>query len=306
MTIISTDIWSWQGWQVSWSCFSSEAVADQSIPATVLIHGFGACKEHWRHNQTVLAQVSPCFAIDLLGFGDSSQPRARLHGEAPHPGDFCYDFDSWGSQVAAFCREVVQTPVRIVGNSIGGVIALRAAQLLEDACCGVVLIDCAQRTLDDKRLDEQNSWMRWTRPWLKSLVRQRWLSSSLFRNASNPIVIRRVLKQAYPSGNNLDNSLMSMLQKPAQRTGAVEAFHGFINLFDDYLAPELMADLNMPVDLIWGAADPWEPLEEAHRWAALLPCIRSLEVVDDAGHCPHDEVPEKVNPLLLRIIQQAT
>ncbi|HGY5556757.1 MAG TPA: alpha/beta fold hydrolase [Prochlorococcus sp.] len=300
------NIWSWQGWQVSWSCFSSEAVADQSIPATVLIHGFGACKEHWRHNQTVLAQVSPCFAIDLLGFGDSSQPRARLHGEAPHPGDFCYDFDSWGSQVAAFCREVVQTPVRIVGNSIGGVIALRAAQLLEDACCGVVLIDCAQRTLDDKRLDEQNSWMRWTRPWLKSLVRQRWLSSSLFRNASNPIVIRRVLKQAYPSGNNLDNSLMSMLQKPAQRTGAVEAFHGFINLFDDYLAPELMADLNMPVDLIWGAADPWEPLEEAHRWAALLPCIRSLEVVDDAGHCPHDEVPEKVNPLLLRIIQQAT
>ncbi|HJL68610.1 MAG TPA: alpha/beta fold hydrolase [Prochlorococcaceae cyanobacterium Gl_MAG_24] len=291
---------------MSWSCFSSEAVADQSIPATVLIHGFGACKEHWRHNQTVLAQVSPCYAIDLLGFGDSSQPRARLHGEAPHPGDFCYDFDSWGSQVAAFCREVVQTPVRIVGNSIGGVIALRAAQLLEDACCGVVLIDCAQRTLDDKRLDEQNSWMPWTRPWLKSLVRQRWLSSSLFRNASNPIVIRRVLKQAYPSGNNLDNSLMSMLQKPAQRTGAVEAFHGFINLFDDYLAPELMADLNMPVDLIWGAADPWEPLEEAHRWAALLPCIRSLEVVDDAGHCPHDEVPEKVNPLLLRIIQQAT
>ena len=272
----------------------------------MLIHGFGACKEHWRHNQTVLAQESPCYAIDLIGFGESSQPRARLQGEAPRPGDFCYNFDGWGEQVAAFCREVVQTPVRIVGNSIGGVIALRAAQLLEDACCGVVLIDCAQRTLDDKRLDEQNSWMRWTRPWLKSLVRQRWLSSSLFRNASNPIVIRRVLKQAYPSGNNLDNSLMSMLQKPAQRTGAVEAFHGFINMFDDYLAPELMADLNMPVDLIWGAADPWEPLEEAHRWAALLPCIRSLEVVDDAGHCPHDEVPEKVNPLLLRIIQQAT
>ncbi|HJO78616.1 MAG TPA: alpha/beta hydrolase, partial [Prochlorococcaceae cyanobacterium Fu_MAG_134] len=94
--------------------------------------------------------------------------------------------------------------------------------------------------------------------------------------------------------------------KPAQRPGAVEAFHGFINLFDDYLAPELMAEMNKPVDLIWGAADPWEPLHEARRWAALLPCISSLEVVDNAGHCPHDEVPEKVNPLLLRIIQQAT
>jgi len=37
----------------------------------------------------------------------------------------------------------------------------------------------------------------------------------------------------------------------------------------------------------------------------LLPCIRSLSVVDGAGHCPHDEAPEEVNPLLLRIIQQA-
>ena len=286
--------------------WSKSGSANNSKCATVLIHGFGACKEHWRHNQTVLAQESPCYAIDLIGFGESSQPRARLQGEAPRPGDFCYNFDGWGEQVAAFCREVVQTPVRIVGNSIGGLIALRAAQLLEDTCCGVVLINCAQRTLDNKRLDEQPSWMRWTRPWLKSLVRQRWLSSNLFRNASNPIVIRRVLKQAYPSGNNLDSSLMSMLQKPAQRPGAVEAFHGFINLFDDYLAPELMAEMNKPVDLIWGAADPWEPLDEARRWAALLPCISSLEVVDDAGHCPHDEVPEKVNPLLLRIIQQAT
>ncbi|ABM76920.1 possible alpha/beta hydrolase superfamily protein [Prochlorococcus marinus str. MIT 9303] len=285
--------------------WSRSGTADHANSATLLIHGFGACKEHWRHNQSVLAQISPCYAIDLLGFGGSSQPRARLRGEAPHQGDFCYDFDGWGAQVAAFCREVVQIPVRIVGNSIGGVIALRAAQLLEEACEGVVLINCAQRTLDDKRLDEQPSLMRWTRPWLKSLVQQRWLSSSLFRNAANPMVIKRVLKQAYPSGNNLDRSLVSMLQKPADRPGAAEAFHGFINIFDDYLAPELMADLNMPVDLIWGAADPWEPLQEARRWAALLPCIRSLSVVNGAGHCPHDEAPEEVNPLLLRIIQQA-
>ena len=70
------------------------------------------------------------------------------------------------------------------------------------------------------------------------MVRQRWLSTALFRNAARPGVIRRVLKQAYPSGANIDDDLVDLLFQP-QRDGAAEAFRGFINLFDDYLAPQL-------------------------------------------------------------------
>ena len=89
-----------------------------------------------------------------------------------------------GQQVADFCDEVVQRPVLLVGNSIGGVVALRAAQLLGERCRGVVLIDCAQRLMDDKQLTKQPAWMAWIRPLLKTLVRQRWLSAALFRNAA--------------------------------------------------------------------------------------------------------------------------
>ena len=46
--------------------------------AVLLIHGFGANTNHWRFNQPVLAKQAPTFAIDLLGFGRSDQPRARL------------------------------------------------------------------------------------------------------------------------------------------------------------------------------------------------------------------------------------
>ena len=67
------------------------------------------------------------------------------------------------------------------------------------------------------------------------MVRQRWLSGALFRNAARPAVIRRVLKQAYPSGRNIDADLVDLLFQPTQRDGAAEAFRGFINLFDDYL-----------------------------------------------------------------------
>ena len=166
-----------------------------------------------------------------------------------------------------FCRQVIDRPVRLVGNSIGGVVALRAAQLLGERCRGVVLIDCAQRLMDDKQLATQPAWMTWIRPLLKTMVRQRWLSTALFRNAARPGVIRSVLKQAYPSGTNIDDDLVDLLFQPTQRRGAAEAFRGFINLFDDYLAPQLMEELKLPVDLIWGEQDPWEPVAEAERWA---------------------------------------
>ena len=279
--------------------------------AVLLIHGFGANTNHWRFNQPVLAELMPTYAIDLLGFGRSDQPQARLKHEAVTADAVHYGFDLWGQQVADFCREVIDRPVRLVGNSIGGVVALRAAQLLGERCRGVVLIDCAQRLMDDKQLATQPAWMAWIRPLLKTMVRQRWLSTALFRNAARPGVIGSVLKQAYPSGANINEELIDLLFQPTQRGGAAEAFRGFINLFDDYLAPQLMEELTVPVDLIWGDKDPWEPIAEARRWAQTLNCIRSLEVIPGAGHCPHDEAPDQVNPVLQRLIksesaQQAT
>ena len=302
-------LWRWHrpnetNLEVSW-CHQGHTCGD--APAVVLIHGFGANTAHWRHTIPALSRHRATYALDLIGFGGSSQPKAQLHGEQPSDDGLIYSFDLWGSQVATFCREVVQGPVQLVGNSIGGVVALRAAQLIDEQpgtspCQGVVLIDCAQRLMDDKQLATQPAWMAWVRPVLKTMVRQRWLSTALFRNAARPSVIRSVLKQAYPSGANIDDDLVNLLYQPTQRPGAAEAFRGFINLFNDHLAPDLLAHLKIPVDLIWGERDPWEPLPEAQRWAERFECIRSISVIPGAGHCPHDEAPKLVNTQLINCL----
>ena len=272
--------------------------------AVLLIHGFGANTHHWRFNQPVLAEQIPTYAIDLLGFGRSDQPQARLNDEPATEQTVQYCFDLWAQQVADFCHNVIDRPVVLVGNSIGGVVALRAAQLLgEERCKEVVLIDCAQRLMDDKQLATQPAWMTWIRPLLKTLVSRRWLSTALFRNAARPALIRNVLKQAYPSGSNIDDALVSLLLTPSQRPGAAEAFRGFINLFDDYLAPLLLKELSIPVQMIWGEADPWEPVQEAKEWKQKYDCIKSLMVIPHAGHCPHDESPKEVNSVLTRLIK---
>ena len=297
-------LWTWESRDIGWS-----VMGDRTAPkAVLLIHGFGANTNHWRFNQAVLAEQIPTYAIDLLGFGRSDQPQARLNDEPATEQTVQYCFDLWAQQVADFCHNVIDRPVVLVGNSIGGVVALRAAQLLgEERCKEVVLIDCAQRLMDDKQLATQPAWMAWIRPLLKTFVSQRWLSTALFRNAARPALIRNVLKQAYPSGNNIDDALVSLLLTPSQRPGAAEAFRGFINLFDDYLAPLLLKDLSIPVHMIWGEADPWEPVKEAKEWKQKYDCIQSLMVIPHAGHCPHDESPKEVNNQLLLIInQQAT
>ena len=297
--------WKFGDHNINWSRSHHHQFSTEDF-SVVLIHGFGANTNHWRFNQSVISEKAPTYAIDLLGFGDSDQPKARLNDEPIRSDAVHYSFDLWGQQVADFCLEVIGRPVKLVGNSIGGVVALRAAQLLEERCNGVVLIDCAQRLMDDKQLSNQPAWMTWIRPLLKTMVRQRWLSTALFRNAARPSVIRSVLKQAYPTGKNIDDALVDLLFQPTQRNGAAEAFRGFINLFDDYLAPQLMQELSIPVDLIWGERDPWEPLLEAKRWYNTINCVRSLTVISGAGHCPHDEAPKATNQALLKALMSPT
>tara|TARA_B100000212_G_scaffold334794_1_gene305962 strand:- start:228 stop:1142 length:915 start_codon:yes stop_codon:yes gene_type:complete len=293
--------WEWKGWNISWSL--SNNLIKESNTNILLIHGFGASKDHWRYNQKVFGQNFNCYAIDLLGFGKSSQPKAILEHESPKENHVRYCFDLWANQIKDFCTEIIKGPVFLVGNSIGGIVSLKAGELLETKCNSIILIDCAQRTMDDKRLKRNDILMNLFRPVLKTLVSKRIISSTLFHRAANPTTIKKILNQAYPSGNNVNDELIQILFEPSQRQNSAEAFRGFINLFDDYLATDLFQKVEAEIHMIWGENDPWESLKEAKEWKANFDKIKSLNIIKNAGHCPHDENPEETNRLILKIIQ---
>ena len=297
--------WTWRGFNISYCQIHPSTSGSPPRRAALLIHGFGASKGHWRHNLAALSQDASVYAIDLLGFGNSSKPMSCLEGEAPLTGGVRYCFDLWAEQIRDFCFDVIgiDTPIelQLIGNSIGGVVALNATRLLE-ACHQpprqVILIDCAQRELDLKRLSEQPWAVQISRPLLMAVVRQRWLIRSLLQVLARRPFVRNVLKQAYPSGRNVDDALVELLLAPSREPGATESFRGFVNLFNDWLAPQLLAQIQAPVRLLWGEDDPWEPVEEARRWEREHTCVQELKVLPGLGHCPHDEGPDQVNPIL--------
>ena len=300
----------WQGQEVVY-CQSEKAEESVSSDgrSLVFIHGFGACKEHWRFNLPFFAQENNVYALDLIGFGESSKPDSVLEGEkAKAESAWRYGINSWAEQVVELVKSRTEGDVVLIGNSIGGVVASQAAAImsqeesLKGRCKSLILIDCAQRQIDDKRLSEQPPFRQASKPLLKQLVRQRWFTNGIYRLLANRSIIKKVLKIAYPTGQNVDEDLVDYLFEPTTQENSMEAFRGFINLFDDLLAPDILAGLDVPTWLIWGEKDPWEPLDYARQWLS-IPSVKGIEIIREAGHCPHDECPEKVNQAIQTLIE---
>jgi pimeloyl-ACP methyl ester carboxylesterase len=89
------------------------ALAGESGPPVVFVHGFGAFWQHWRDNiKSVAESGHRVFALTMLGFGRSEKPLIT------------YTDLVWGELVRDFIVEVVREPAVVAGNSIGGDFAM--------------------------------------------------------------------------------------------------------------------------------------------------------------------------------------
>eukprot|EP00249_Psilotum_nudum_P016327 c25768_g1_i2 orf=102-863(+) len=64
----------------------------------------------------------------------------------------------------------------------------------------------------------------------------------------------------------------------------------------DLTLNKLLAKLSCPLLLVWGDLDPWMGSEKADKINHLYPGASVVRL--QAGHCPHDEVPDLVNDAL--------
>ncbi len=279
----TTRTWEWKGFSV---CYQ---VQGDRGPAVVLVHGFGASCGHWRKNLPVLAQNFRCYAIDLMGFGGSAKPKPRL--------EIDYTFETWGEQIADFCREVVGTPAFLVGNSIGCIAALQAAVMAPEMALGVVLLNCSLRLLHDRK----RSLLPWYRsfgaPIAQKVLTVKWISQLFFNQLARPATIKKILLQAYKRPEAVTDELVELILTPAADPGALDVFVAFTAYSQGPLAEDLLPILSCPALILWGTDDPWEPIELGQAFAD-FPTVEKFIPLEGVGHCPQDEAPELVNPIL--------
>lgn len=288
IAITAPKTWNWQGHKITY-----QQTGDTGA-AVVLVHGFGASWGHWRKNLPVLGESYRCYAIDLIGFGGSDKPA---------PGIVDYTFETWGQQLADFCREIVGSPAFLIGNSIGCIVVMQTAVDYPELALGVAALNCSIRLLHDRK--------RITLPWYRnygSMVMQQVLGNQqigrfFFQQIAKPKVVRNILLQAYRRPEAVTDELIEILMKPSQDPGAAAVFLAFTRYSQGPLPEDLLPRLTCPTVLLWGTEDPWEPVAMG-RELANISTVNEFIPLDGLGHCPQDEAPEIVNPILISWIKR--
>ena len=124
-----------------------------------------------------------------------------------------------------------------------------------------------------------------------------------FAQIAKPTVIRRLLLQAYHNPEAVIDELVHYILAPALTPGAADVFLAFIAYSQGPLPEELLPQLHCPVLMLWGTADPWEPIANG-KLLATFPTVDAFVPLDNVGHCPQDEAPDLVNPLLQEWLDQ--
>lgn len=279
--------WNWRGWRIHYVQQGHQG------PCLLLVHGFGASTDHWRKNIAELSQQFRVWAIDLLGFGRSQKPQVTYTGEL------------WRDQLQAFCQEIIGESVYIAGNSLGGYAALCFAVDCPELAQGVVLLNCAGPFSEPSQTSKPG-WQRgldhFKRQVLQLPLVVEVFSFVLFHQMRQRSQIRKVLLQVYKDPTAVTDQLVEEIYRPAFDPGALGVFAAVFKSPPGRKLDVLLQQLQRPLLLVWGAADPWMTPGKAEKFLDYAPAANLILI--DAGHCPHDERPAEVNAAIARWVEE--
>lgn len=279
-TPLETQTWQWRDHTIAYA----ETGCGKPL---VLIHGFGASIGHWRNNIPAFAEAGyRVFALDLLGFGGSAKP----------PID--YSLDLWQELLNDFWAEKIQEPTVWIGNSIGALLALMMAADSPEMTAGGILLNCAGGL--NHRPEELNLPLRLVMGTFAKLVNSEPIGPFLFNRIRAKHRIRGTLRQVYRNAEAITDELVDLLHAPSCDPGAHHVFASILNAPPGPLPAELLPNVQCPLLVLWGEDDPWTPVTggrifQQHRGSQTIEFVS----IPQTGHCPHDERPTVVNPLIV-------
>lgn len=281
-----TYFWTWQGHKIQYTVMGTGR-------PLVLVHGFGASIGHWRKNIPVLANAGyRVFAIDLLGFGGSD--KAPIN----------YSVEVWVELLKDFWTEHIQEPAVFIGNSIGALLSLIVLVEHPEIAAGGVLINVAGGL--SHRPHELNPPLRIVMGAFNRFVRSPLTGKFVFNRIRQKAQIRRTLYQVYRDRTAVTDELVDLLYTPACDPGAQQVFASILTAPPGPTPVELLPKVERPLLVIWGADDPWTPITGAKIYEEARKNGKEIKIVPipNAGHCPHDEVPDVVNAQIVAWLAQ--
>ena len=263
---------------------STHYIAAGYGPPMVLLHGLGTSVVAWRYNISALSERYSVYAPDLPGHGESDKP------------DITYDLETGVRFVLQFLDALGLERVALVGNSMGGIVALASALRRPDRVQSLVLVD-------SPGLGRELAWpIRLVAlPGIGSLLDALDVRSGL-RFAP------RIFHHPERVAPAVHEELVRLRKLPEVRRAVLSTLRSGVYLLG--LRPSLRllhhssVPLPVPTMVVWGQEDRIIPVRHARRVARQVPEVLVC-VLPDSGHWPQMEQAQAFNEAVMAFLEDA-
>ncbi len=244
-------------------------------PDLLLLHGLGGSVFSWRHNLAPLAARFRTTALDLKGHGASCASIAEDFRLEDLVGDVKQFMDAAGIAQAV-----------MAGNSLGGSLAVLLAHHHPDRVRALILLAPA---LFLRRLPVIVYPLK--------IPVMGWLLGAL----SGPWIIPPALRLNYADHRSITAAVVEGYSKPLR---SLARRMTLTKLCRQLVVPppsrveSILADLQVPVAIIWGEQDRILPARQLQRLRECLPRAQ-VHLLAGVGHNPQEEAPAAVNKIII-------
>ncbi|UCC38469.1 MAG: alpha/beta fold hydrolase [Candidatus Aminicenantes bacterium] len=255
-----------------------------SGPAVILLHGLGGSLEWWESNLNALSQKYRVIAFDFLGFGHSAKPKIR------------FSLDVASDFMLSFLDAFALPKASLIGNSMGGLIALHTASKFPERVERLILVDNAG-------FGPEVSFILC----LASVYPVGEFVLAMRNHFTARMILSHLFYDSKRLPSHLVNCILRILDLP--RTGEVclEVLRSGVNLkgLRDiiWISIQKRAEsLPHKTLIIWGADDRITPLFQAYMGKNLIKNSKLL-VFEKCGHLPQVEWAEKFNRAVVDFLE---
>jgi pyruvate dehydrogenase E2 component (dihydrolipoamide acetyltransferase) len=239
--------------------------------AVVLLHGFGGDLNNWLFAAPALAEGHTVYALELPGHGGSSKDVG--------PGDLDFLVDA----VAQFLDELDLGQAHLVGHSLGGLVTASLALRDPQRARSLTLVASAG-------LGEE--------------INGDYIDG--FISAGSRRELKPALELLFADSGQVTRQLVDDVLRYKRIDGVDAALRAIAGqVFGDgrqhAVLTDRLADLGVPLLVVWGEQDRIIPPEHACR----APDGAEVHMLEGSGHSPHMEAPGDVNRVIEGFLARA-